>query len=186
VVEFVIIDASALPDVEAMRAMLNTSGKSAAAWLTSELAESGRYTTASEARVAGALQATGLTARDCTHVTCMVQLGRMLDVERVVTGGVSKISNLIWYLSATMVDVRSGRVRFHEEFELKGNIADLLPRGIRALARRLVASDSALSPAPQGGGGGGGDAREAWWRPSPGRARRRQRTSPAATSPGSI
>jgi uncharacterized protein YjbI with pentapeptide repeats len=145
VVEFVIIDASARPDVEAMRAMLNTSGKSAAAWLTSELAERGRYTTASEARVAGALQATGLTARDCTYVICMVQLGRMLDVERVVTGGVSKISNLIWYLSATMVDVRAGRVRFHEEFELKGNIADLLPKGIRALARRLVASDATLS-----------------------------------------
>lgn len=145
VVEFVIVDASARPDVEAMRALLNTSGKSAAAWLNSELAASGRYTTATEAQVAGALQATGLTPRDCTDVTCMVQLGRRLEVDRVVAGGVSKISNLIWYLSATMVDVRAGRVRFHEEFELKGNIADLLPRGMRALARRLVASDSTLS-----------------------------------------
>jgi uncharacterized protein YjbI with pentapeptide repeats len=140
-----IVDASARPDVEAMRALLNASGKSAAAWLNAELAASGRYTTATEARVAGALQAAGLTARECADVACMVQLGRRLEVERVVIGGVSKISNLIWYLSATMVDVRAGRVRFHEDFELKGNIVDLLPRGIRALARRLVASESTLS-----------------------------------------
>lgn len=151
VVEFLTIDASGRPDVDAMRAVLATSGSSAEAWLASALAESGRYTTVSQAQVATALQATGLTARDCADVACMVLLGRALDVERIVTGRVSKISNLIWYLSATMVDVRAGRVRSYEEFELKGNIADLLPKGIRALARRLVASDSALPLAPQGG-----------------------------------
>src|SRR6266540_3371846 len=142
VVEFLTIDASGRPDVDAMRAVLATSGRSAEAWLASALAESGRYTTASQAQVAAARQATGLTARDCVDVACMVRLGRALDVERIVTGRVSKISNLIWYLSATMVDVRAGRVRSYEEFELKGKIADLLPPGMRAMARRLIASDS--------------------------------------------
>jgi len=141
VVEFLTIDASGRPDVDAMRAVLATSGRSVEAWLASALAESGRYTTASQAQVAAALQATRLTARDCADVACMVRLGRALAVERIVTGRVSKISNLIWYLSATMVDVRAGRVRSHEEFELKGNIADLLPPGMRAMVRRLVASD---------------------------------------------
>ncbi|MGH7539309.1 MAG: pentapeptide repeat-containing protein [Gemmatimonadales bacterium] len=151
VVEFLTIDASARPDVTAMRALLAQSGKSAEAWLAATLVESRRYSIASQARVAAALEVAGRTARDCTDVTCLVQLGRALGVERVVAGRVSKLSNLIWFLSATMVDVSTGRLRAHEEFELKGDIVDLLPKGARAMARRLAASDTApmMADAPE-------------------------------------
>lgn len=141
IVEFLSVDASPAPDAEAMRALLARSGMSAEAWLASELAASGRYRTVDQSRVGAALRANGMTASDCQDVPCLVQLGRALEVDRVVAGQVSKFSNLIWFLYAVMVDVRAGRIQQREEFELKGDITVLLPRGMRSLARRLIEHD---------------------------------------------
>jgi uncharacterized protein YjbI with pentapeptide repeats len=143
VVEFVAVDASAAPDAEALRARLAASGMRAEAWLAADFAATGRYVPVPAPRVAAALASLGTTPGDCDDVACAVRLGRALGVERVVTGRVSKLSNLIWFLYATMVDVPAGRALQREEFEVKGNITDLLPRAMLALSRRLVAHDSA-------------------------------------------
>jgi len=147
VVEIVAVDASAAPDLDAMRARLSASGKSPEDWLADDLAASGRYDPVPAPRVVAGLARLGTTSRECGDVDCAVRLGRALGVERVVTGQVSKLSNLIWFLYATMVDVPAGHAVHHEEFEIKGNITDLLPKAMLALSRRLVAHDSA-APAP--------------------------------------
>lgn len=142
VVGIVPVDASAAPDVEAMRARLAASGKSAEEWLADDFAATGRYVPVPAPRVAAALASLGTTPHDCGDVDCALRLGRALGVERVVIGQLSKLSNLIWYLYATMVDVAAGRALHREEFEIKGNITDLLPKAMLALSRRLVAYDS--------------------------------------------
>jgi uncharacterized protein YjbI with pentapeptide repeats len=143
VVEFVTVDASAYPNADSVRAVLGSSGRTPEAWLAADLAAGGRYAPVAGADVAAALRARGLAPRDC-DVACAVALGRELGVVRVVTGRVSRVSNLIWLLRGTMVDVPAAQVRHHDEFEIKGDIVDLLPRAMRALARRLEA------PPPQG------------------------------------
>jgi uncharacterized protein YjbI with pentapeptide repeats len=151
VVEFVAVDASAAPDAAAMRARLAASGNPPQDWLAGAFAATGHYVPEPAPRVAAALASLGTTPRDCDDAACAVRLGRALGVERVVTGRVSKLSNLIWFLYATMVDVPAGRALQREEFEVKGNITDLLPRAMLALSRRLVAHDSAArAAAPQG------------------------------------
>jgi uncharacterized protein YjbI with pentapeptide repeats len=147
VVEIVSVDASAAPDMQAMRARLAASGKPAEDWLADDLAATGRYLPVPAPRVTAALATLGTTSRDCDDVACAVRLGRALGVERVVTGRVSKLSNLIWFLFATMVDVPAGRALHREEFEIKGNITDLLPKAMLALSRRLVARDSSAGGA---------------------------------------
>ena len=147
IVEIVAVDASAAPDADAMRARLAASGKRAEDWLAADFAATRRYLPVSAPRVAAALATLGTTPQDCDDVACAVRLGRALGVERVVTGRVSKLSNLIWFLFATMVDVPAGRALHREEFEIKGNITDLLPRAMLALSRRLVAHDSTAAPA---------------------------------------
>jgi uncharacterized protein YjbI with pentapeptide repeats len=147
VVEIVVVDASAAPDVAAMRERLTASGRSPQDWLAADLAATGRYVPVPTPQVAAVLASLGTTPRDCDDVACAVRLGRALGVERVVTGQVSKLSNLIWYLYATMVDAPAGRALHREEFEIKGNITDLLPRAMLALSRRLVAHDSTASAA---------------------------------------
>src|SRR5256712_5188604 len=112
---------------------------------------SGRYVPTAEPRVAAALTARGLTPGECSDLTCAVTLGRALGVDRVVTGRISRLSNLIWLLYGAMVDVATGRVRYRDEFEIKGDIVDLLPKATLAMARRLATADSpSVEPLAQG------------------------------------
>jgi len=150
VVEFLVVDVSGRPDVEAMRARLAESGMNAEGWLTTHLAATGDYTILDAPRVAAGLASLGVDPGRCQDPACLVDLGRALGVDRVVAGRVSKLSNLIWFLYGTMVDVPRGQVRYRDEFEIKGNITDLLPKGMLALARRLAASDSLPATPPAG------------------------------------
>lgn len=141
VVEFTPIDAGHPPDPDAVWARLEASGNTPAGWLAAELAKRGRYAPVEPMRVAAALEARGVTPSDCDDVACAVALGRALGVERVVLGRVSKLSNIVWFLYAVLVDVPSGRMRDQEEFEIKGNVTELLPKAIVALSRRFVSRD---------------------------------------------
>jgi uncharacterized protein YjbI with pentapeptide repeats len=143
VVEFLVVDVSGRPDVAAMRARLAESGMSAEGWLATHLTATGNYTILDAPRVAAGLTSLGVDPVRCQDPACLVDLGRALGVDRVVVGRVSKLSNLIWFLYGTMVDVPQGQVRYRDEFEIKGNITDLLPKAMLALARRLAASDQA-------------------------------------------
>lgn len=141
VVEFLVVDVSGRPDVAAMRAHLAESGMSAEGWLAADLAATGDYTMVDAPRVTAGLASLGVDPGRCQDPACLVDLGRALGVDRVVAGRVSKLSNLIWFLYGTMVDVPRGEVRSRDEFEIKGNITDLLPKAMLALARRLATSD---------------------------------------------
>lgn len=143
VVEFLVVDATGSPDVPAMRARLAESGMSAEGWLATHLVATGDYSILEGPRVAAGLASLGVDPGRCQDPACLVDLGRALGVDRVVAGRVSKLSNLIWFLYGTMVDVARGQVAYRDEFEIKGNITDLLPKGVLALARRLAASDQA-------------------------------------------
>ena len=142
VVEFLVVDASGRPDVAAMRARLAESGMSAEGWLATHLAATGDYTILDPSRVAAGLASLGQDPGRCQDPACLIALGRALGVDRVVAGRVSKLSNLIWFLYGTMVDVPRGQVTYRDEFEIKGNITDLLPKAMLALARRLATADS--------------------------------------------
>jgi uncharacterized protein YjbI with pentapeptide repeats len=141
VVEFLVIDASGRPDVAAMRARLAESGMSAEGWLAKHLAATGDYTILDSSRVTAGLAALGQDPGRCQDPTCLIALGRALGVDRVVAGRLSKLSNLIWFLYGTMVDIPRGQVTYRDEFEIKGNITDLLPKAMLALARRLASAD---------------------------------------------
>jgi uncharacterized protein YjbI with pentapeptide repeats len=141
VVEFLVVDVSGRPDVATMRTRLAESGMSAGEWLATDLAATGNYTMVEAPRVVAGLASLGVDPGRCQDLGCLVDLGRALGVDRVVAGRVSKLSNLIWFLYGTMVDVPRGEVRYHDEFEIKGNITELLPKAMLALARRLASSD---------------------------------------------
>lgn len=69
---------------------------------------------------------------------CAREAARALGARWVVMGTVSKTSNLIWYLSAQLIDAESGRTLLDDGFELKGPRDDLIPRGAESLARRIT------------------------------------------------
>lgn len=83
--------------------------------------------------------------RCSASVSCAREVGERLGATWLVTGRVSKISNLIWYLSGQLVDVNTGKVVQSEDLELKGGRDDMVPRGAVSLARRIVGAAGAAA-----------------------------------------
>ena len=71
-------------------------------------------------------------------VACARAVGRKLGVPWVAMGKVSKTSNLIWIFSGELIDVASGQLVMDDEYELKGNATDMVPRGALVFARRVA------------------------------------------------
>lgn len=71
------------------------------------------------------------------NVECARRVGQKVGARWVLMGTVSKLSNLIWYLSGHLIDVASGKLVLDESFELKGPRDEMVPRGAVSLARRV-------------------------------------------------
>jgi thiosulfate dehydrogenase [quinone] large subunit len=83
--------------------------------------------------------------RCAASVECMRAVGQRLGARYVVVGKVSKVSGLIWYLSAQLLPAAGGAPLLDEGFELKGVRDDIVPRGAESLGRRIA---DAVSRAP--------------------------------------
>jgi uncharacterized protein YjbI with pentapeptide repeats len=136
-------DASANGDSALFNGALRAAGRSPEELLSSTLDSVGRYAVVAPERAARAMSDVGTTPDRCHDLPCVVDLGRKLGVSRVVSGRLSKLSTIIWYVDVTLVDVPAGRVVHQESIELKGDVGDLLPKGALILARRLASKDTA-------------------------------------------
>ena len=70
----------------------------------------------------------------CNTSECQVQLGQLLGVERILSGSVSKVGNLIT-LNVKMVDVGSGRNLLSHALDIRGNMETVLRGGCFELAQ---------------------------------------------------
>jgi hypothetical protein len=88
-------------------------------------------------RIEDALRTAGAEPVTCA-TACAVRVGKAVGADRVVTGEVTKLSNLIWFVTGRAVDVRAGKVVRQDELEVKGVIQDMMPKVMASLSRRLV------------------------------------------------
>src|SRR5256885_6909171 len=138
VLDCAVSDRSPLPDAAATRAQLAASGKTPAQWLAQALASFDAWQLVDPARVAA-------VQNDCSAAPCALAAGKSLGASRVVYGTVIKVSRLIWYADAALVDVAAGKVLRSEELEIKGDIVQLLPRAMPAMAPPLAIADPRLA-----------------------------------------
>ena len=106
--------------------------------LRAELQGSGRLVLGDSTRLAQSLTRAEAGGLECVSLDCRRQLSQKLGAQWMVTAKLSKTSNLIWYLSGQLTDVRSGRRLLDDEFELKGIAEDIAKGGARSLARRIL------------------------------------------------
>lgn len=78
-----------------------------------------------------------LTEWPCTSDACAAQAGKRLSVQRVIRGQVTKVSALIWFVSARLIDVQTAKLIRAETLQFRGNMADVIPRLMTILWRRL-------------------------------------------------
>src|SRR3954465_7682212 len=117
--------------------------------LRSDLQASGSFRLIPPEQLSRALSDTVKAGAECVSLDCRRAVSRKLGAEWMVTTKLSKTSNLIWYLSGQLTDVRNGRRLLDDEFELKGIAEDIAKGGAHSLARRIVAAvKKANAPAP--------------------------------------
>jgi len=106
--------------------------------LRADLGRSATFAVLDSVRAADALGSGGVPRAQCSaSVQCARAAAQKAGARWVVTGTVNKVSNLIWYLSAQLIDVASGRLVLDDSFELKGPRDEMVPRGASSFARRI-------------------------------------------------
>lgn len=73
----------------------------------------------------------------CTDTDCALRSGKDLGVQRVIWGQITKVSALIWFVSAHLVDVHSATTLYAETLQFRGNMTDVVPRLTEILWRRM-------------------------------------------------
>ena len=107
--------------------------------MRADLSQSGTFAVLDSSRAAAALGSVDLPPAQCgASVQCVRAAARKIGARWAVTGTVTKVSNLIWYLSAQLIDVPSGRLVLDDGFELKGPRDEIVPRGASSFARRIA------------------------------------------------
>ena len=79
-------------------------------------------------------------------VDCAVQVGRLLEVDLVMTPWVQKVSELILNLNVQIHDVKADRILFSKSVDLRGNDDRSWTRAVRYLVRDM-AEKRARNPA---------------------------------------
>ena len=88
------------------------------------------------ARVAHAVAVAEADGNACDNA-CAVGVGRQLGVQWVAKGTVAKTSNLVWVLSAQLLEVATGKLVLSDSYELKGDATRMAPAGAHAFAQRI-------------------------------------------------
>ena len=106
--------------------------------LRADLAQSNTFVLVDSSSAREALGTADLPRAQCSaSKDCVRTVAQKVGARWVVTGTVTKISNLIWYLSAQLIDVASARLLLDDSFELKGPRDEIVPRGATSFARRI-------------------------------------------------
>jgi len=71
-------------------------------------------------------------------VACARAVGRSVRARWVVLAKVSKTSNLIWLLTAQLVNVATGKIVLDDSTELKGDPERMVRAGTRIFAERVA------------------------------------------------
>jgi hypothetical protein len=102
-----------------------------------ELVQDSAYELVDSARVSAALRERTQRTGPCTSDDCLIDFAKSLGADRVLATRITKISTPVWYADTRMLDVTSGKTLRSDQFELKGVPAQIIPEGMRVIARRM-------------------------------------------------
>ncbi|MBN1999214.1 PEGA domain-containing protein [candidate division KSB1 bacterium] len=106
--------------------------------LRSELLNTGRFDVMERDRMDEILKEQGFQQTGaCTSTECVVEVGQMLGVERMIAGSVGKVGR-IYTVSARMIDIETGRIMLSKTEDCECPIEKVLTTSIRNIALKLA------------------------------------------------
>lgn len=82
----------------------------------------------------------------CTDEGCMVEMGEILGVQKLITGSIGKIGSM-YLVNARIIDITTAKITRSVSDDVKGKLEDVVER-IPALAARLCGAQSAQNAGP--------------------------------------
>ena len=79
----------------------------------------------------------GFQQSGCTTDECMVQVGKLIGVEQIVGGSISKVGST-YSVSARMVSIETGDISKISTYDFRGEIDDLLISGMKEVALQFI------------------------------------------------
>ena len=79
----------------------------------------------------------GFQQTGCTSDECIVEVGRLIGVEQIVGGSISKVGRT-YSVSARIVSIETGKILKTATYDFRGEIDDLLVSGMRKIAVKLA------------------------------------------------
>ena len=81
----------------------------------------------------------------CTDEGCMVEMGEILGVQKLITGSIGRIGSM-YLVNARIIDIKTAKITRSVSDDVKGKLEDVVER-IPALAARLCGAQSAQDAA---------------------------------------
>ena len=79
----------------------------------------------------------GFQQSGCSTNECMVEVGKLIGVEKIIGGSISQIGN-VYSVSARIVNVETGEIETTGVYDHMGNIGELLTGGMKKVAYELI------------------------------------------------
>ena len=79
----------------------------------------------------------GFQQSGCSTDECMVEVGKLIGVEKIIGGSISQVGN-IYSVSARIVNVETGEIENTGVYDHTGNIGELLTEGMMRVAVKLI------------------------------------------------
>ncbi len=102
-----------------------------------ELFNTRRFVVLERGKMIEIMEEQGFQESGCTTNDCLVEVGELLNVQQMVAGSVSKVSN-IFSIELRLVDIETGKIVAATVEDITGSLGDLLTQGVKNASRNLV------------------------------------------------
>jgi len=109
--------------------------------LRSELIEGGFFKVVERGMMEDVMKEQGFQQSGCTSDECIVEVGRMIGVDRMIGGSISKVGDL-FSVNAKIVSVETGEIFNSITFDLNGEIELLLSDGMKSVSYLLAGEEA--------------------------------------------
>ena len=105
--------------------------------LRSLLVNLGDYKVVERSRMEEILKEQGLQQSGCTSDECVVEVGKLLGVQKMLAGSFGKFGN-VYTLELRIIDIQTGKIESSTNYDYRSEIENLLVEGVETALRNLL------------------------------------------------
>ena len=110
-----------------------------------EIIKTNKYIVVERGAMEEILEEQGFQQTGCTSNECVVEVGQLLGVQQMISGSIGKVGD-IFTVSVRIIDIRTGEILKTTDYDIKGDISEMLTRGMREVALKLVTGKDVIAP----------------------------------------